>query len=216
MFALYMHDAYKSSDLLQARPRRRDVVAGFRPWHPLVRTAEPAHWVLGLRVALAFTGPVVLAHLLGWDEIHPALMTVPGLLVTLLLAPLPRPRTAAAAGVALAATMAGTVALGGAAGTAGRVALLAAAGAAAGLAVRSHRIVAALAGAVALTLILGDRIPATGDAERWLFLGGLAATAVTLATWPLARLPRRGSAPAAARPAPVRPRPSVPAARHHA
>jgi len=76
--------------------------------------------------------------------------------------------------------------------------------------------VAALVGAVALTLFLGDRIPATGDAERWLFLGGLAATAVTLATWPLARLPRRGAAPVAARPAPVRPRPSVPAARHHA
>src|SRR5262249_5780342 len=51
---------------------------------------------------------------------------------------------------------------------------------------------------------------------RWLFLGGLAATAVTLATWPLARLHRPGAAPAAARPAPVRPRPSAAAARHHA
>src|SRR6478735_6171647 len=58
-------------------------------WRPILVAADRFHWLLGARVALAFVGPLVVAHLAGRWQGDAAVVALAGLLVALVGGGLP-------------------------------------------------------------------------------------------------------------------------------
>lgn len=166
----------------RATPTVRSVLAGFRPWHPLVQRAGRFHWVLGLRVALCFVGPIAVSHLAGRWAAETAIMALGAFLVSIFLAPFDRPRQQLGAGLALATVLPATVLVSMLVGGWGRVFLLVAVGLVAGFSVGWAPLVGTFARSFGLALILAPELPTTAFAVRWVAIGGLLAVAVTLLT----------------------------------
>jgi len=161
----------------------RTVLAGFRPWHPLLQRAGRFHWVLGLRVALCFVGPIAVSHLTGRWAAQTGVMALGAFLVSIFLAPFDRPRQQLGAGLALATVLPLTVLVSMAVGTGpGRVAALAVVGLVAGLSVGWPTLLGTYARSFGLALIISPELPGTAFAVRWVAAGGLLAVAVTLLT----------------------------------
>jgi hypothetical protein len=163
-------------------PRRRDVLAGWRPWHPATSRTGTFAWALGARAAVAFVGPTVVAHMFGLNAAHAAVMGVAGLIVSLVCMPATTVSTAAGLGVAVTGTVVATAALSGAVDLHARVLLLAVAGLVAGLTLRAPLVPRAVAQAAALTLIIGAALPPGAVTGRFLLAGGLLAVVAVVAT----------------------------------
>jgi hypothetical protein len=155
-----------------------------RPWHPVTTRTDRFHWLLGARVAIAFVGPVAVAHVLGRGQRDAPLVALAGLLVSLVVGGLPagpaRRRHGPAVVVALPAAallwtaVAPTSALG--------IGCLVAAALAAGLVPLRSPAAGAVASTFALSLIVLAHAPAGTHTAVLLLAGGAGAMALVVAT----------------------------------
>src|SRR4051794_33896174 len=76
-----------------------------RPWHPVLAPAGRFHWLLGARVALAFVGPYILAHVTGRWQHEAPIVALAGLLVALVVGGLPAGPTRRRYGTAVVAAV---------------------------------------------------------------------------------------------------------------
>jgi hypothetical protein len=155
-----------------------------RPWHPVTRRTDRFHWLLGARVAVAFVGPVAVAHVLGRGERDAPLLALAGLLVALVVGGLAAGSTrrrygpgvvAAVPAAALVwAVVAPTSVLG--------IGCLVAAALAAGLVPLRSPAAGAVASSFALSLIVLAHAPAGTHTALVLLAGGAGAMALVVAT----------------------------------
>lgn len=164
-----------------------------RPWHVVTRRVDRFHWLLGLRGALAFAGPMVVAHLAGAPFADAAVMSLAGLLVALVGSSLPAGRSAALTGAGLVAVLPLVVALHAVVDPhgAGQILVIGAAGVLAGIAPLVAPSAAVLFKLAGIGVIITGELPATMRTAGLLVAGGAAAILVLVATRPLAH-PRLG------------------------
>jgi hypothetical protein len=155
-----------------------------RPWHPVTKRTGRFHWLLGARVAVAFVGPVAVAHVLGRGERDAPLLALAGLLVTPVVGGLPAGPTrrrygpSVVAAVAAAALVWAVVAPTSAFG----IACLVVAALAAGLLPLRSPVAGTVASAFALSLIVLAHSPAGAHTALMLLAGGAGAMALVVAT----------------------------------
>jgi hypothetical protein len=160
---------------------------------PVVAPSDRFHWLLGVRVALAFVGPLAVAHVTGRWQAEAPIVSLAGLLVALVGGALPAGPTRRRYGPALVAALplAAFVDLAVPAHSLLGIGCLVLAALIAGIAPLRSPGAGAVAGAFALGLIVLARVPA-GTHTAWLLLvGGAMAMALVVATDAL-RHPRLG------------------------
>ncbi len=173
-------------------------------WRPVVTRADRFHWLLGARVAVAFVGPVVVAHVTGrWQRDAP-IVAIAALLVSLIGGALPpgRIRRTSAPLLVAALPVAALVDSAVPPHSATGIGLLVLAALLAGLAPLRSAGAGAVASAFALALIVLGHVPGTSHSVMLLLFGGAAAMALVVVTDVL-RHPRLGL--------PALPAPAVPA-----
>jgi threonine/homoserine efflux transporter RhtA len=74
-------------------------------WRSVVVPSDRFHWLLGVRVALAFVGPVAVAHLLGRWEHDAPIVAIAAMLVAIVGSGLPAGPTRRRYGPALVAAL---------------------------------------------------------------------------------------------------------------
>jgi hypothetical protein len=163
-------------------------------WRTLTRRNGDFEWVYGLRVALAFGGPYVVAHLIGRLGTQSEVVAYAGLLVALSTHGLPRPRQLRYS-LALATVLpaVGLLDLVIAPPSLPHIAVLAGAAVVGGLSLGASSPLPAFGLLFGLGVIM---VPATAAnlTTVWLLLvGGLVAGLVLIVTEPLLHTPRRGA-----------------------
>jgi hypothetical protein len=163
-------------------------------WRTLTRRNGDFEWVYGLRVALAFGGPYVVAHLVGQLGTQSEVVAYAGLLVALSTHGLPRHRQLRYS-LALATVLpaVGLLDLVVAPPSLPHIAVLAVAAAIGGLSLGASSPLPAFGLLFGLGVIMVPATAANLTTVWLLFLGGLVAGLVLIVTEPLLRTPRRGS-----------------------
>jgi hypothetical protein len=153
-------------------------------WRSVVVAADRFHWLLGIRVALAFVGPVIVAHVAGrWEQDAP-IVAIAALLVALVGGALPAGRTRRRYGPALVAALPAAAVLAWSMPTysVAGVAMLVAAALVAGLAPLRSPATGAVASAFALSLIVLAHVPSSAHTALLLLAGGALAMGLVVAT----------------------------------
>lgn len=166
---------------------RRGIVRDGRPWRSLLHARGSFDPVLGLRVALAWVGPMIVAHVAGqWNQ-PAALMGISGFLGTLVLGSLPSTRQLLRHGPGLALMLPLAVVPAMVATGLGHVGLLVATAWAVGLAPLARAPLPAYLRAFGIGVLLSPEVPATWSSVGWMVVGGILAVAIAVATQPLRR-----------------------------
>lgn len=160
---------------------------------PVVAPTDRFHWLLGARVALAFVGPIAIAHLTGRWQAEAPLVSLAGLLVALVGGGLPAGPTRRRYGPALVAALPLAALLDAVVPPHSIVGIgcLVLAAVIAGIAPLRSPAAGAVAGAFALGLIVLAHLPVGGHAAWLLAIGGAMAMGLVVATDAL-RHPRLG------------------------
>ena len=159
----------------------------------VVAPSDRFHWLLGTRVALAFVGPVAVAHVLGrWGHDAP-IVAIAAMVVALIGGGLPAGRIRRRYGSALVAALPGAALLTATvpAQSLGGIAVLVAAALVAALAPLRSPAAGAVADAFALSLIVLAHVPSGAHTALLLLAGGVIAMGLVVATDAL-RHPRLG------------------------
>jgi Fusaric acid resistance protein-like len=162
-------------------------------WRAVVAPADRFHWLLGARVALAFVGPVALAHITGRWERDAPLVAIAAMLVAVVGGGLPAGRARRRYGPAVVVAVPAAAVLTSAvpAHSVGGVVILLVAALIAGLAPLRSPAAGAVAGAFALSLIVLAHMPSGAHTAALLLGGGGFAMVLVVATDAL-RHPRLG------------------------
>lgn len=155
-----------------------------RAWHAVVRPIDRFNWLLGLRVATVFVGPMIVAHL-GYVSLRDAtIVALAGMLIALVASAIPPGPTRVPVGLALIAVLplvSATQHVVEPHSVPG-VALMALGGLVASLAVVVSRTAAVFARTAGIGLLVSAALPATARTAWLLLLGGAIALVVVLVT----------------------------------
>jgi hypothetical protein len=153
-------------------------------WRSVVTPNDRFHWLLGTRVALAFVGPVAVAHALGRWEHDAAVVAIAAMVVALVGGGLPAGQARRRYGVALVAALPAAALLTATvpAHSLGGIGVLGAAALVAGLAPLRSVAAGAVASAFALSLIVLAHVPTGAHTALLLLAGGAIAMGLVVAT----------------------------------